>query len=245
MQEQDLRDSLAAFGFTHVYVIYGADVTSDSESFIDRMSPARHILAGWSKSYRPKDRVHAAEAAGAFTETEGNDAYEFSYLASETGNPRFRGVDDESEMKCERCGAVLVYSRKRESHATWDDGPEDIDWTNDSSCPDEFLDPAADYTGANAGEDMHQYPGRGRHRKWTAELTRNQWTQFAYVYGIGLDDNGIPEEFELTGGSITEHGHLDAISVDNSGGWDDESGEVITSSMYLSFGRNDPESEQS
>lgn len=41
-----------------------------------------------------------------------------------------------------------------------------------------------------------------------------------------------PERYEETLGSITEHGHLEAVSVDNSEGWDEH---IIDSGMYISF----------
>lgn len=219
----EVREALASFAFTHVYIIYDADVLSDSARVIENMSPAKHVLAGWGENWRPDERPEAVAASEAFRETEDDSNYEFGYLAKESNQPRYRGVEDEEEMKCGRCGAVLVYSRDLDTWLTFEEGPDDVDTSSDT-CDE-------------AGETPHDYPGRGRHRKWVGQLTRAQWRHFASAYCIDLDDNDLPESFELTMGSITEFGHLDAISVDNREGWEDYSGtnEVISSGMYISF----------
>lgn len=96
--------------------------------------------------------------------------------------------------------------------------------------------PADDYEGET---------GQGQHRKWVAELTRDEWLAFAGAYLIDLDEAGYPERYEETMGAITEHGHLEAVSVDNREGWSDFSGDpVISSGMYVSFAyAEDPNTE--
>lgn len=168
-------------GWTHVYVIYSADVVTDYPSFIEDMSPARHVPAGRQASEA------LAAIVGAFTQTEGDEQYDFGYLANEGASPRYRAYAD-----------------------------------RDCQCEDECTCPEA-----------------GMHRKWAGILTRAQWEVFADAYCIDLDEStGLPAEYELTMGSITEYGHLEAISVDNSEGWNDATGStVIDSQMYLSFAK--------
>lgn len=81
--------------------------------------------------------------------------------------------------------------------------------------------------------------GEGLHRKWVGDLSREQWLAFADAFCIDLDDNELPRDYEPTMGSITEYGHLPAISVDNTEGWTPTN--VIYSTMYCSFaGEPDP-----
>lgn len=157
--------------WTHVYVIYSADTIAESPSFIESMAPAK--------------RHNAELFADAFTLTEGDDQYDYGYLASEGAGQRY-----------------LAYADRE------------------------------------ADED----PNAGMHRKWVAELSRQQWLAFAEGYCIDLGDDDLPERYEDTLGSITEYGHIPAIAVDNSEGWGcgyygyDN---VIDSQMYLSFGGNE------
>ena len=80
--------------------------------------------------------------------------------------------------------------------------------------------------------------GQGQHRKWVAELTGEEWLAFAGAYLIGLDEDGMPEEYGETLGSLTaEYGLLPAVCVENGEGWDDYSGsQVIYSTFYVSLG---------
>jgi hypothetical protein len=176
--------SFPAQPFTHVYIIYDADVLADGTRFIEQMSPAQHMPAGYSgDTHAEHERI-----AALFTQTEDDSQYEYGYLGKESGDVRY-----------------FPYSA--------------ID--AEGTLPDD------DYEGAT---------GDGQHRKWTAELTRDEWLAFAGAYLIDLDDNGYPERYEETMGSLTEHGHLEAVSVDNREGWEDGSGgQVIGSGMYVSF----------
>lgn len=213
--QESISESLAAFGWTHVYIIYSADVTGEtSESELRNMSPACHVLQGYG------DISPARMAASkAFTQTEGDQEYDYGYLAREGSDPSLAGVHDDG-LKCVNCGADIGMNASGE----WED------W---SGSDDETFCPAS--------EDGHSNPASGRHRKWVGELTREQWRAFADAFCIDLDDNDLPEEYNETMGSLTEYGHLDAISVDNNEGWYDfcSRHQVIDSNFYLSFGRVD------
>ena len=96
----------------------------------------------------------------------------------------------------------------------------------------------AAYLPAADEPDDNDNPGAylGRHRKWVAELTRAEWVIFADRYIIDLDGNGYPERYEDTMGSLTEFGHLFAVAVDNSEGWQDANGpQWVDSQFYVSF----------
>jgi hypothetical protein len=148
--------------FVGVYIIYSADVVADSAAFIEFMAPANK----------------SPELAQHFTETEGDDQYDYGYLA-------------------------------------------------DEGCDKRYL--------AYADRESEDDPNAGMHRKWVAELTIDQWRKFADDYSIDLRPNGFPTDYTDTMGSITEHGLIDAVAVDNTEGWDDNHGNVIDSSMYVSF----------
>jgi hypothetical protein len=170
--------------FTSVYVIYDADVTAYSESFIERMAPASHMPAGHSGLRKRVREIVASR----FTQTEGNEQYDYGYLGKDGGNP------------------------------------------------DYFPYNAIDAGGTLPDDDYEGETGNGQHRKWVGELTRSEWLIFADAYYITLDDAGYPAEYEETMGSLTEHGHLEAVSVQNREGWNDASGSsVIDSTMYVSF----------
>lgn len=171
-----------------VYIIYSADVVSESVSDIERMDP-KHILDGYPDSEERRAIVEA------FTETEDDDQYEYGYLGNESGDVRYFPygyLDSEGLEECE---------------------------SEDDSVP----------------------RGLGQHRKWVAELTVEQWRIFADAFQIELDESGLPTSYEHTAGSITEHGLLPAITVDNTEGWghgDFGYGPVlgvISSEFYLSF----------
>lgn len=81
-------------------------------------------------------------------------------------------------------------------------------------------------------EDDDEY-GEGRHRKWVGDLTIDEWRRVASQLCIDIHPNGVPERAEETMGAITEYGHLDAVAVLNTEGW--EPTEVIDSSLYVSF----------
>lgn len=201
--------------FKAVYVIYDADVAG-SETDINRMSPASHMPAGWGNDHRLMSAI-----AKRFTQTEDDEEYHYGYLGEETGNIVYRAVKDTPECKvCASCGNPCQWSDSEDRlfHGTADD---DEDQAPEDSERDLDHDAISGY--------------QGRHRKWVAELTRYEWLQFADAYYVDLD-NGYPVDYEDTMGSLTEHGLLFAVSVDNSEGWQDYSGPMfVSSSFYVSF----------
>lgn len=72
--------------FSAVYVIYDADVLADGTRFIERMSPADHMPAGHTGL---RKRVRELVAAK-FTQTEGDEQYEYGYLGRESTPPQIR-----------------------------------------------------------------------------------------------------------------------------------------------------------
>lgn len=84
-----------------------------------------------------------------------------------------------------------------------------------------------------ADPDDERFIGEGRHRKWVAELTIDEWREVADALCIGLHPNGVPIKYGETLGSITEHGRLAAVAVDNTEGWSPI--DVIDSNLYVSF----------
>jgi hypothetical protein len=171
-----------------VYIIYSADVLSDTSRFIEDMSPEKHMPAGFNGGPEWEKRV---DIASKFTQTEGDEQYDFGYLGKESGNVHY--------------------------------------------FPYQYLDSEATEL---PDDDFDGESGQGQHRKWVAELSYDEWLVFADSYIIDLNDEGMPESYEETMGSLTiEYGHIPSISVDNSEGWNSPGtpGEVIDSTFYLSF----------
>jgi hypothetical protein len=67
------------------YIIYSADVISDSSHFIERMSPAEHMPAG----HNGKGRAERERIAAKFVQTESDEQYDFGYLAKEGSGPEY------------------------------------------------------------------------------------------------------------------------------------------------------------
>lgn len=119
---------------------------------------------------------------------------------------------------------------------TEDDEEYDFGYLADEGSGQAFL-PAADmpedYEWDGDGTEAYQ----GHHRKWVAELTYAEWRIFADRYIIDVNEYGLPVDYELTLGAMTvEYGTIDAVSVDNSEGWQSGSGPLFTDSkFYISF----------
>jgi hypothetical protein len=182
--------------FAAVYVIYDADVLSCTARLIEEMSPAEHMTAGVSDPVRLAERQ---AIAARFTQTEGDEQYDYAYLGKESSPPQVRFFP---------YGAI--------------DADGTMPGDNETDPDDEYCEPET---------------GEGQHRKWVAELTREEWLIFAGMYLIDLDEAGYPADYEETMGAITEYGHLEAVSVDNREGWHGgpHDGEVIDSGFYISF----------
>jgi len=159
--------------------------------------------------------------AAKFTETEGDDQYDYGYLGTEHNPPQVRyfpyGYTDEEGLEepaeCTGCFGMGTAQDAYGSH------------------------PCRECDGRGTAE-----AGQGQHRKWAAMLTGAEWRIFADAYLIDLDGRGMPAEYAETLGSITEYGHLPAVCVDNTEGWNSGySDPVLESQMYLSFLMSGPE----
>lgn len=200
---------------TSVYIIYSADVISEDSSDIDGMSPAKHL-----------SHINGGEIIAAkFTETEGDDQYDYGYLGNESDDPRYfpygyadsEGLTEaEDPIDCPDCEGSGIRSAIGEGYC--------------GTCE-------ASGTLPPFGEGIAR--GLGQHRKWVGEITLDEWRSFARAYCIDLDDDEIlPTRFENTLGSITEYGCINAICIDNREGWECGYGPVIgvlESQMYVSF----------
>jgi len=226
--------------FSAVYIIYSADVISESDAEVERMSPTKHIPAGYpadSEAYKER-----AAVAAKFTKTEGDDQYDYGYLGDESGDPRYfpagyvdaKGLELAPEpTDCPDCGGAGVRSTTEAERVAERDGIS--------------VDQARGYCGTcEASGTLPPFAetkaGCGYHRKWVGELTADEWQTFAQAYLIDVDDRGFPEHYEPTMGSLTaEHGHIDAVAIDNREGWESESfgyGRVygvLDSQFYVSF----------
>lgn len=69
--------------FEFAYIIYSADVLAETSRFIEEMSPSEHMPAGYredSAEYAERKRI-----AAKFEVTEGDEQYDYGYLAEEHG----------------------------------------------------------------------------------------------------------------------------------------------------------------
>jgi hypothetical protein len=212
-----------------VYIIYHADVISPRESDIEGMAPASHV----PKSIGGAEPEAAKRIAEAFTETEGDDSYDYGYLGDESNDPRYYPLGYIDREGFDKPFQVRVKT-------------EDGDELLPSLAPsiEVAMESMQDrgYEVLDAIEDEDRPVGMGRHRKWVGELSREDWFVFARAYSIEVDDDGLPTQYEDTMGSITaEYGHIPAVSIDNSEGWDypgfgyGSVESVLDSRMYVSI----------
>lgn len=204
------------------YIIYSADVLSDYEAAIDRMSPASHMPAGFREgSYRRRAREIVASR---FALTEGDDQYDYGYLGDEHTPPQVRYypagyTDKEGTEEPAECTECLGMGTEQDAY-----GGHDCQHCEGRG---------------------HVAAGQGRHRKWVGGLTGAEWRIFADAYLIDLDERGMPTEYNETMGSLTaEHGRIPAIAVDNTHGWQGgnaDDAEVIDSEFYISLAMSGPE----
>lgn len=78
---------------TGVYVIYTADVISPSAHFIGCMAPEHHIPAG----HNGDARIERERIAAKFSQAEGNEQYDFGYLAEEHGERQYLPYEPDSD----------------------------------------------------------------------------------------------------------------------------------------------------
>lgn len=206
-----------------VYIIYSADIVGP-ETDIDKMDPT-HV-----SGYR--------EAFEEFVQTEGDEQYDFGYLADEDDRADYLPVADGPEYQhdCEGCEFLYTTLRRGSKVDVYRScSPEDSGYVIRRSS-----DPADYMTTDDLERAGCEIEPAGRHRKWVAELTPERWQRFADVFCIDLDeDTLVPTNYEETMGSITEHGHIPAVAVDNTEGWSPM--HVIMSQMYVSFYTNESE----
>ena len=226
-----------------VYIIYSMDAICEDKR-IDNMGPLNE------HRYWPQDdRANIGE----WTLTEDNSEYQFGYLYSENpGNsmsvylsaedasspavPYEVLTDDEMpvgfgfEFSINGADYYMKMDDAPFFEETWRKVTGSQDW-NAEGTEEVWEVKVEDVT----FQDIPERP-MGRHRKWVGMLTFEQWEAFARNYCIDLHENGMPEHYEETMGSLTEFGHLPAICIDNTEGWGDNFGDpVIDSSFYCSF----------
>jgi hypothetical protein len=232
-----------------VYVIYSMDATCSDER-IDNMGPLNEFR------YWPQPAPIAD-----WMQTEDNNDYSYDYLGREyeTNMSIYRSAEDAEapnvpvELVTELNEDGFEFQFSLDGSDYWmrlvpDDRYPMSEWRSSDHeqwavVLDGKLEWESDDTGAREVwtfevEPATNVPERpmGRHRKWVADLTFEQWEAFASNYCIELHDNGMPVDYTDTMGSLTEFGLLPAISVDNTEGWGDNFGDpVIDSSFYCSF----------
>jgi len=220
-----------------VYVIYSMDATC-SDQRIDNMGPLNE------SRYWPE-----SSPIGEWVQTEDNSEYSYDYLGREfeTGNSVYRNAEDAEahtvpeevldlpigygfEFSLDEADYYMKIGPSPYMHEEWLKVTGEQDWNESGSAEVWEVEVEEVET-----EDVPERP-MGRHRKWVALLTFDQWQAFANNYCIDLHDNGMPKQYVDTMGSITEYGHLPAICVENTEGWGDNFGDpVIDSNFYCSF----------
>lgn len=200
------------------YVIYSIDITREAEYLVDHMDP--------NAIGRTDGRVGAVSLDGLWRQTEGDEQYEFDYLADEMAG---------SDHPCPRCNG----ERTTDEHFTAPDGFVGVGIVDVASyrsmdgeryITEERPCPGCGGTGGSAWSYRNGY-----HRKWVGELNHDQYLALANDRGWDLDDDDRPERFNDTMGSITEYGHLPAIAVEDDEGWS-YGGEVIMAQFYVTMG---------
>ena len=193
-------DQIEAF-----YVIHSADTTRDGENTLEHMQKrAEPFMAG-------EDDEFGLEL------TEGDEQYDFGYLADEIG-----------ERECMMCDGDGGSS-------PWQSEPGYARWSVEHG----GIGPITACEGCG-GTGLEESAYRhGHHRKWVGLLPGNRYEEFAEAFMIDFGEDGLPERHEETMGSLTEYGMIPAVSVDDTkgwgSGWDGPNGGVIDSNIYISY----------
>lgn len=207
-----------------VFIIYSADVMRSNESTLHFMDPTRNqggTGVGFAEEF--------------YLTEEDDDGGDYAYLADESGK---------EQCFCEDSKGV----KWTQMHGDYVSLGEGNGGTFNVTLEPGNLYRAVDY-GHLYWEQAEQckhcggtgdYSNRFRimyHRKWCGELTWERWLQFAERYCIDLDDDGMPEHYDDTMGSLTEYGLIPAIKVDNTEGWNSgyDDGGVFDSNFYISM----------
>lgn len=196
------------------YIIYSVDVRRDAEHIVGWLDPNDIPRGGAGPSLK-----------GLWAQTEGDEQWEYDYLADEmAGHP------------CACCGG---------------DGEGDVEHVATIEEDELFYGVGTSTTGY-AGLRTYVYESRpcrfcggtgdrgaayrnGFHRKWVAELNHAQFLTLANDRNWELDEDERPTDTIATLGSITEYGPLDAYAVDDEEGWC-YGGEIVYAQFYISEG---------
>jgi hypothetical protein len=201
------------------YVIYSIDLTRDGEHLVNQMDP-NAIGANEATAYD-----YGPSLKGRWHETEGDEQYDYNYLADEMSGRRDCPMCGGERTTIERFDApegfvgVGIIDRQPPYFAS-------DSWHISEERPCE--------TCGGSGDESSRYRN-GWYRKWVAELTHPEYLRLADDRGWDLDDDDRPTRFNDTMGSLTEHGHLPAIAVDDDEGWT-YGGEVIYAQFYVTMG---------
>ena len=186
-----------------IYIIHSADTTRDGEGSLDHMAS------------RVEPFLRTEDGEYGLVQTEGDDQYDFDYLADEMG-----------KTTCTWCDGSGASS-------PWESRPGYWRYSVELGGIGPIT--ACEHCGGT-GEEESAYRN-GHHRKWAGLLPGDRYEEFCDAFMIDLDDTGLPERGDDTMGSLTEYGHLPAISIDDSEGWNSgySDGGVIDSNIYLSI----------
>lgn len=198
------------------YVIYSVDLMRNEDSLAGQMDPNRIGATD--------GRAGAVSLEGRWVETEGDEQYDFGYLAEELG----------TRHACRLCNGEGCH----EHNFMAPDGWVGVGVTNVSTSyhGERYvteLRPCERCGGS--GHEGSAY-SEGIHRKWVVDdLNHEEFLALANDRGWDLDDDDRPTRYEDTMGSITEYGHLPAVAIDDQEGWS-YGGEVIYAQFYVTIG---------
>lgn len=209
------------------YVIYSIDLTRDAEHMLGR---------GWlDPNGIPRHTGETLSLDGLWRQTEGDEQYEYDYLADEL---------EGSGRPCRTCNGVGATEEEFTA-------PEDFvgvgivgtfgnAWLHSEdrshvSRDHIFVRELRPCETCGGSGDLAAVFRNGWHRKWVAELTHDEYLMLAKDRCWELDDDDRPKEYTDTMGSITEHGHLPAIAIEDDEGWS-YNGEIIMAQFYLTMG---------
>lgn len=192
------------------------------------------------------------EGIGHWIETEDDDNYDYGYLADECGRSSYAAAADAEtphfgdevyedikmgygfEFHYDGADYYMKIGSAPYFEESWAKVTDNSGYDGMGAWVEGFKIEYIDF------EDVPDKP-QGRHRKWCGELSWNEWLRFASEFIIDLDERGYPTHYEQTMGSLTMHGLMPAVAIDNSEGWEMMGGpDVITSHFWTTFERYQP-----
>lgn len=213
------------------YVIYSYSLTRDGERLVNQMDPnsiGRNANSTPGYDYGPS-------LDGRWHQTEGDEQYDYDYLADEL---------EGSGRPCQTCNGEAC----TEEEFTAPEGFVGVGivgtfgnaWllSEDRSHVSRdhiFVRELRPCEGCGGSGDLASAFRNGYHRKWVAELTHAEYLRLANDRGWDLDDDDRPTRFNDTMGSLTEYGHLPAIAIEDDEGWT-YGGEIISAQFYVTMG---------